>query len=63
MKQLKRSRRISAEQLRQLLGELADDVCTTQEPVTVALSGNTFEIHLEGGTINITVNDMKGGKA
>lgn len=56
----KQSRRISASKLRKALGKFADDICAAQERVTIALSGNTFEIHLEGGSINITINERGG---
>ena len=56
----KQSRRVSSKKLRAILTELADNICGVQDKVTVALTGNTFEIHLEGGSINITINE-KGG--
>ncbi|MCM1356531.1 MAG: hypothetical protein NC212_09025 [Staphylococcus sp.] len=56
------SNRVASEKVRGILSELADAICNAQDKVTLGLSGNTFEIHLEGGTINISVN-MKGGEA
>lgn len=56
----KQSRRVSSKKLRALLVELADDICGVQDKVTIALTGNTFEIHLEGGSINITINEEGG---
>ncbi len=56
------SRRVSSKKLRAVLAELADDICAAQEKVTLSLTGNTFEIHLNGGTINITINEEGGRK-
>ncbi len=58
----KQTRRVSSKKLRALLTELADDICTMQDRVTLSLAGNTFEIHLEGGSINITINEEGGRK-
>lgn len=60
MNNKKQTRWVSSNKLRALLTELADEACGVQEKVTVALRGNTFEIHLEGGTINITINEEGG---
>lgn len=60
MSNKKQSRRVSSKKLRAILTELADNICGVQDKVTVALSGNTFEIHLEGGSINITMNEEGG---
>ena len=54
------SRRVLSKKLRALLAELADDICAAQDKVTLTLTGNTFEIHLEGGSINITINEEGG---
>lgn len=51
---------MSSKKLRALLAELADEICAVQEKVTLSLTGNTFEIHLEGGSINITINEEGG---
>ncbi len=56
------SRRVSSKKLRALLTELADDICTMQDRVTLSLAGNSFEIHLDGGSINITINEEGGRK-
>lgn len=56
------SRRVSSKKLRALLAEFADEICAAQEKVTLSLTGNTFEIHLEGGSINITINEEGGRK-
>ncbi len=56
------SRRVSSKKLRAILAELADDICTAQEKVTLSLTGNTFEILLEGCSINITINEEGGRK-
>ena len=58
----KHSRRVSPKKLRAILTELANDICQAQEKITVSLTGNTFEIHLEGGSINITINEEGGRK-
>ncbi len=60
MNDKKQSRRISSKKLRALLAELADDICAAQEKVTLSLTGNTFQIHIEGGSINITINEEGG---
>jgi len=60
MNKPKQSRRVTSEKVRGILSELADTICNAQDKVILGLSGNTFVIHLEGGTINISV-DMKGG--
>lgn len=60
MNDKKQSRRVSSKKLRALLAELADEICAAQEKVTLSLTGNTFEIHLEGGSINITINEEGG---
>ena len=62
MKEKKQSRRVSSKKLRALLAELANDICGAQDKVTIALHGNTFEIHLDGGTINITINEEGGAR-
>lgn len=54
------SRRVSSKKLRAILAELANDICQAQDKITVSLTGNTFEIHLEGGSINITINEEGG---
>lgn len=59
----KQTKRVSAKSLRKLLGNIADDICSAQERMNIALSGNTFEIHLECAYISITINEQKGGKA
>ena len=60
MNKPKQSCRVSSKKLRAFFAELADEICNAQDRVTLALTGNTFEIHLEGGTINITVNEEGG---
>lgn len=51
----KQTRRISAAKLRGLFEQLTDDICSGRDRVTVALFNNTFVIHLEGGTVNISI--------
>ncbi len=55
------SRRITAKRLRAFLNGIADDLCSIQDKMTIAVTGNTFEIHLEGASINITIN-REGGE-
>lgn len=58
----KQSRRVASERVRGILADLADAICETQNKVTLSMQGNTFEINLEGASINITINE-KGGEA
>lgn len=58
----KQTKSVSAKGLRKLLGNIADDICSAQERMNIALSGNTFEIHLECASISITINEQKGGE-
>ena len=60
--QNKQTREVKASKLRELLKDLFGDLCAGLDTVSVALTGNTFEIHLEGATVNITVNQEKGGQ-
>lgn len=60
MNDKKHSRRVSSKKFRALLTGLTDDICAAQDKVTLSLTGNTFEIHLEGGSINITLNKEGG---
>lgn len=60
MKEKKQTRRVSSKKIRALLNELANEICSAQDRVTLSLTGNTFEIHLEGATVNITVNEEGG---
>lgn len=61
MNKPKRTRRITAANLRQALIQLTEQLCAAQERFTLALKGNTVEIHLHSGTINITVNEATKG--
>ncbi len=58
------SRRVSSsKKLRALLNEIADEICAVQDKVTLSLAGNSFTIHLEGATVNLSINQSeKGGK-
>ncbi|MDE6277255.1 MAG: hypothetical protein K2M06_04020 [Muribaculaceae bacterium] len=57
----KQSNKVSSGKLRRGLKQLADKICACQDTFTVAFnSPSTIEIHLEGGTINITLCE-KGG--
>lgn len=58
----RRERKISASLLRRIFSDMAENLTEGIDTVTLALSGNTFEIHLDGGSINITINE-KGGQA
>ena len=60
MANTKQTRKLAPWQLRRALAQLADEICIGREPITVNLSGNTFEIHIDDISINITVN-QKGG--
>lgn len=58
----KQSGRIASEKVRGILSELANTICEAQDKVILSLKGNTFEIHLEGGTINISYHAEGGDK-
>lgn len=61
-KETERLRRISAWQLRAMLATLADEICSANDTLTVANTGDTFRILVEGGSIAITINETgKGG--
>lgn len=62
MNNQKQTRRIKSAKLRQFFDLMADEICAAQEKVTLSLTGNTFEIHLEGGSVNITINEEGGRK-
>ena len=62
MNEPKRTRRISSKELRGILGDFADKVCAAQRLITLSMRGNTFAIHLEGATVNISVTE-EGGAA
>lgn len=54
---------ISARRLRQLIASMAEDITAGAQSVKVSLQGNTFNIHLQGASINITINELqKGGE-
>lgn len=61
MNKPKQTRRVSSRKLRAAFNDIADMICGGQDRVTLSLSGNTFEIHLENATINISVNESKEG--
>ena len=54
-------RRVPSDKIRGILNELADAVCAAQDNVGLSMTGNTFNIHLEGATLNITIFEPKGG--
>lgn len=50
--------------LRRFLADIAEDITDGLDTVNVVARGNTFAIHLEGATINISVNTAReGGEA
>ena len=53
-------RKISASRLRRFIAAATEDITAGIDTVTLSLSGNTFEIHLEGGSINISINEEGG---
>ena len=57
MNNKKQSRRVKSAKVRELFAMMANEICKGQDKVTLSLTGNTFEIHLEGGSINITINE------
>ena len=61
MNKSKQTRRVSSRKLRAAFNDIADMICGGQDRITLSLSGNTFEIHLENATINISVNESKEG--
>ena len=56
------SRRIASRKLHRIFAEIADEICKAQDHVTIALSGTSFQIHLEGATININIKEEGGAK-
>ena len=62
MSKHQRTRRIASEKLRGFLAEIAEQICAAQDHVTLALAGNTFEIRLEGATINVNITEKGGAK-
>ncbi len=59
---MKREKKVSAKRLRETLIDMVNDICNAQDKVLVHLHGNTFELHLDAGTINITINEEGGMK-
>ena len=53
----KQTRRVSSHRLRAILTDIANEICRAQDKFTFSLTGNTFEIHLDGGSVNITINE------
>ena len=57
---------IPAERVREAFSELAEIICSGHERINLSLSGNSFTLHLEGATVNITVSErpaaQKGGQ-
>ena len=56
------TRRVSSTRLRSLLDQLVDELCSAQERVTLAVSSNTFNIHLDDATLNISISQKEGGE-
>ncbi|MBD5243170.1 MAG: hypothetical protein HDS60_03680 [Barnesiella sp.] len=61
MSNKKQSRRVSSKKLRTLLTDFVNGLCEEQDKLTVSLAGNTFEIHLDNVSVDITINE-KGGR-
>lgn len=58
---VRRERKVSASRLRRFIAQAAEDITEGISTVNIALRGNTFEINLEGATINITINEHEEG--
>lgn len=59
-----RERTITASKFRRAMAELSEELTAGADDVRLSMAGNTFIIHLDGGTINITINEnQKGGQA
>lgn len=56
-----RERSIPASKFRRALADLSEELTEGVEAIRLTLSGNTFILHLDGGTINITINESKEG--
>lgn len=52
---------VSSRRLREILGNIADDFFSATDRVMVALDDNSFNICVDGCSINITVN-LEGGE-
>ncbi len=55
------TRKITASRLRRFLADMAEDLTAGRDTVTVSARGASIALHLEGATINITINREKGG--
>ncbi len=56
------TRRVSSKKLRRILHSLADDICDMQDGIILSMEGNSFNFHLDGGTVNITINEEGGAR-
>lgn len=57
-----RERTIPASKFRRALAEVSEMLTEGADAIRLSLSGNTFVVHLDGGTINITINESKKGR-
>lgn len=55
------TRKITASRLRRFLADMAEDITAGVDRIPVTARGGCIAIHLEGATINITINREKGG--
>ena len=60
-KSTRRKRTVPASRLRRFLAEFAEDLTDGLEAVLVSSNNNTFHIHLEGATVNISISQRKKG--
>lgn len=52
---------VSAKRLRQLLSQLAEQICSGRHTLDVALTGDTFRVYLDRGTSVAITLCPKGG--
>ena len=57
------TRKITASRLRRFLADMAEDITAGVDRIPVTARGGCIAIHLEGATINITINREKGGES
>lgn len=56
-KKIRRERTFTGSQLRKFINSMAEEITAGTDAIRGTLRGNTFSIHLEGASINITVNE------
>lgn len=54
-------RTVASKRVSDLIHELADAIASEQRTVSLSLAGNTFTVHMENTSINITICE-KGGQ-